>query len=99
MKHVKKPTIRLSSEDVKPTKQDALELFHSGIKADETRRTMDGNLKRFLVDACAEILQGDYKQRAQEFVDIAKEDQDRAVGIVMAYTRKLREQACLEKMI
>ena len=33
----------------------------------------------------------------QEFVDLSEEDQDRATSIVLAYVRKLRERASLEK--
>ncbi|MGI0101886.1 MAG: hypothetical protein ACREA7_04745 [Nitrosotalea sp.] len=46
---------------------------------------MDGNLRRFLTDTCSEILHGDYKQRVQEFAKMAKDDQDKAVGIVMIH--------------
>ncbi|GEM_PF-6378415 len=99
MKNVKRPAFKLSNDEVKPVHENALEMFYSGIKSAETRRTMNGNLKRFLVDACADILHGDYKQRAQEFVNLAKEDQDMAVGIVIAYTKRLREQSRLDKAI
>jgi hypothetical protein len=64
LKNVKAPRFKLTVDEVKPVHENALELFYSGIKSAETRRTMDGNLKRFLVDACSEILHGDYKERA-----------------------------------
>jgi hypothetical protein len=87
----------LSLEDIKSKNENALELFYSGIKSEQTRRSMEGNLKRFLVVACAEIFPGDFKNRIQEFVDLSKEDQDRATSIVLAYVRKLRERASFEK--
>lgn len=55
---------KLTANDIKLLQQDVLELFYSRIKSAETKRTMDGNLKRFLVDACEDILKGDYPQRA-----------------------------------
>lgn len=84
-------------EDIKSKNENALELFYSGIKSEQTRRSMEGNLKRFLVIACTEIFHGDFKQRVQEFVDLSKEDQDRATSIVLACVRKLRECSSLEK--
>jgi hypothetical protein len=97
MKYMRHPAFKLSIEEVKPAMENVLELFYSGIKSAETRRTMEGNLKRFLVDACADILQGDLVERAKEFVNMAKDDQDRAVGIVMAYVRRLRERAAFDR--
>ena len=58
---------------------------------------MDGNLKKFLVDVCADILEGDYRQRAQQFVDIARDDQEKAVQMILAYVRKLRQRTSLDK--
>lgn len=92
-----KSDFNLSLEDIKPKNENALELFYSGIKSVQTKRSMEGNLKTFLVTACVEIFSGDYRQRVQEFVDLVKEDQDRATSIVLAYVRKLRERASLDK--
>ena len=58
---------------------------------------MDGNLKKFLVDVCADILEGDYRQRAQQFVEIARDDQEKAVQMILAYVRKLRQRTSLDK--
>ncbi|MGI0058861.1 MAG: hypothetical protein ACREBJ_03755, partial [Nitrosotalea sp.] len=92
-----KSDFNLSLEDIKSKNENALELFYSGIKSAQTRRSMEGNLKTFLVTACVEIFSGDYKQRVQEFVDLTKEDQNKATSIVLAYVRKLRERASLDK--
>src|SRR3989442_3172955 len=89
--------IRLSPDDIKIKQENALDLFYSGIKSAETRRTMDGNLKKFLVEACADIFNGDYRERAREFADLAKEDQGQATSLVLAYTRKLRERTMLDR--
>jgi len=57
----------LSLEDIKSKNENALELFYSGIKSEQTRRSMEGNLKRFLVVACAEIFSGDFKQQSSNY--------------------------------
>jgi hypothetical protein len=89
--------IRLSPDDMKSKHENALDLFYSGIKSAEGRRTMDGNLKKFLVESCADIFHGDYKQRVQEFVEFVKEDQDKATSLLIAYVRRLRERTVLDK--
>jgi hypothetical protein len=69
---------KLKIDDIKTTDEDALDLFYSGMKSQETRRTMGGNLQQFLVDVCQDILDGDINQRAEQFVNIARKDQQRA---------------------
>ncbi len=88
---------KLALDDIKLKQENALDLFYSGIKAEQTKDSMDRILRNFLVDVCADLLQGDYRQRTQQFVNIAKEDQERAVGIVLAYVRILRERTRLDK--
>jgi hypothetical protein len=60
---------KLSKDDIDIESQDALELFYAGIKANQTRTTMDRLLRKFLLEVCVDILHGDYSQRAEEFVN------------------------------
>ncbi|MBI1662223.1 MAG: hypothetical protein IS860_01735 [Nitrosopumilus sp.] len=46
------PNFSLSEDDIKTTTENALELFYSGIKSKESKRTMDGNLRYFLEVIC-----------------------------------------------
>jgi hypothetical protein len=89
--------IRLTPKDVQVQKENALDLYYSGIKAAETKRTMTRNLKTFLVDACADLLQGNLEQRAQQFVDLTHNEQQKATQIILAYLTRLRERTFLEK--
>lgn len=89
--------IRLSPQEIKVRQENALDLFFSGIKAKETNRTMTRNLRIFLVDACADLLEGTFEQRAQQFVDLTREDQQRATQIILMYISKLREKTLLDK--
>jgi hypothetical protein len=84
--------IRISIDDIKVKKEDALDTFYSGIKSSETKRTMIGNLRKFLVDACDELLTGEYKERAQQFADLTKENQDKATSIVITYDLKYYDE-------
>ena len=88
---------KLKIDDIKTTDDDALDLFYSGMKSQETRRTMGGNLQQFLVDVCQDILEGDINQRAEQFVNIARKDQQRAVQIILAYTKMLKSRTTLAK--
>jgi len=88
---------RLDPDDIKTQNQDPLDLFYVGMKASETTRTMEGGLKRFLIDVCAEILSGSFRQRTKQFVDIARKDQERAVQIILAYTKHLKARTALSQ--
>ena len=88
---------RLGPDDIKTSDETPLDLFYSGIKSKETQRTMGGNLRRFLVDVCADILDGNLRERAKQFVDIARKDQEKAVQILLAYTKLLKARTILSK--
>ena len=91
------PDFTLSVDDIKITQQNSLELFYSGIKSPQTKHTMEGNLKYFLLKVCKDILEGDLEVRAQQFVDIARDDQSRAKNIVIAYVKHLVDRTKLDK--
>jgi len=88
---------KIKIDDIKTANEDALDLFYSGMKSQETKRTMSGSLKIFLVDVCQDILKGDMKERAKEFVNIAKNNQEKATQIILAYTRLLKARTVLAK--
>lgn len=91
------PEFKLSADDIKIKQENALDLFFSGIRSKATKEPMDRILKKFLIDVCSDVLRGDYKTRAQQFVDMAKEDQLKATNIVLVYVKHLRERAMLDK--
>lgn len=93
-----KSNIRLQPGDLKIKQENALEMFYAGIKSHETRKTMDRNLKKFLTEVCGDILKNPtYESKAQEFVELAKSDQEKVTSILLAYTRRLKEKCFLEK--
>lgn len=85
--------IALEPKDIKKVQENALEQFYSGMKSDEYKRTQTGNLKFFVEKVCENFLKGSFEQRVQQFVDMAREDKDKAVGIIQAYLNYLRERA------
>ena len=59
---------KLSKDDIDIENQDSLDLFYAGIRAHQTRTTMDRLLRKFLLEACGDILHGNYRQRAEELM-------------------------------
>ena len=88
---------KLSKDDIDIENQDSLDLFYAGIKANQTKTTMDRLLKKFLLEVCVDILHGNYRQRAEEFVSLARADPTAATNIVIAYVKQLRERTQLPK--
>jgi hypothetical protein len=89
--------IRLTEEDIAVKQQNALDLYYSGIKSSETKRTMTLNLKQFLLDACHDLFKGDLGERAQQFVDLARQDQEKVTHIILGYANLLRNKTLLQK--
>ena len=89
--------IKLTKEDMQVTQENALDLFYSGIKASETKRKWETLLKRFLLDACSELFKGDFRQCAQQFVDLVKQNQEQSTQLVISYVRFLKNRTALEK--
>lgn len=93
-----KNRFRLNHEDIQPQNEDALELFYSGIKSIHTKSSFDKNLKQFLNEVCADILQGTYPERANQFVKITTDDQKKATQMILAYIKHLRSRSALDRM-
>jgi len=91
------PDFKLTADDIKIRQENVLDMFYSGIKSQATKETMQRLLRYFLIEVCSDLLQGDFKQRAQEFVEIASQDQTKATNIIIAYVKKLRERTALGK--
>lgn len=89
---VMKREISLSEDDIQVQQENALELFHSGIKSKATLLTYDRILNYFLNTVCKNLLAGDYQERAQEFVELARKDQQKAINILIAYIKELRKR-------
>lgn len=84
--------IALEDKDIKNIQENALGQFYSGMKSKEYKRTQTGQLKFFVEKVCENLLKGSFEQRVQQFVDMAREDQDKAVGMIQAYLNYLRER-------
>ena len=91
------PEFKLTENDIKIRQENVLEMFYSGIKSQATKETLQRLLGYFLIDVCADLLQGDFSQRAQQFVVLASQDQIKATNIIIAYVKKLRERTALDR--
>ena len=91
------PDFKLTENDIKIRQENVLEIFYSGIKSPATKNSLERMLRYFLMEVCVDLLQGDFSQRAQQFVEIASEDQTKATNIIIAYVKKLRQRTALDK--
>ena len=89
--------IKLTAEHMKVKQENALDLFYSGIKAKATKDRWARILSRFLEEVCEEIFEGDYKQRAQKFVDLTRESQEQATQLVISYVQLLKQRTELDR--
>jgi len=77
--------------------ESPLELFHQGIKADETREKYTRTLRQILCKIFEELFEGDFKTRVERFVQIAKEDPDWTRDLLLNLSIKLKERTRLDK--
>ena len=68
-----------------------------GIKAEETREKYTRTLKRILCVILEDFLEGTFDQRANQLVNMAKEDPKWIIDILLNLSKKLRERTTLPK--
>ena len=91
------PDFKLTENDIKIRQENVLEMMDSGIKAQATKESIYKVLRYFLINVCEDLLQGSFEKRAQQFVEIARDDQTKATSIIIAYVKRLRERTALNK--
>ena len=75
--------------------QPALELFWQGIRSEETKEKYTRTLRRVLCDILEEFLDGSFEQRADQFIQLAKEDPKAVKDLLLNISEKLRERTKL----
>lgn len=75
---------------------EPLELYHQGIKADQTREKYTSMLRLVLCDLLEDILKGTFEQRAEQFVRQSREDPMWARDLMLSISRKMRKGTVLE---
>ncbi|MCV0431528.1 integrase [Nitrosopumilus sp.] len=78
-------------------KESPLELFHQGIKAKETREKYTRTLRQVLCNIFEDIFEGDFEDRVNQFVKLAKEDPDWIRDLLINLSIKLKERTKLAK--
>ncbi|MDA7953552.1 MAG: hypothetical protein MPJ05_07045 [Nitrosopumilus sp.] len=75
-----------------------MDFFRLGIKSEETRKCYERKMRQILCDIIGDdVLQGNVDERAEQLVNIAKEDPESAVKIMLGLSRLLRERTSLPK--
>lgn len=75
----------------------ALELFHDGIRAKETKEKYTRTLKHVFCTILEEFLEGSFEQRVEQFVKLAKNEPEYARDILLTISKKLRQRTDLPK--
>ena len=77
--------------------ESPLELFHQGIKAQETREKYTRTLRHVLCKIFEDLFEGDFEARVNQFVKLAKEDPDWTRDLLLNLSIKLKERTKLPK--
>ncbi|EIJ65959.1 hypothetical protein BD31_I0011 [Candidatus Nitrosopumilus salaria BD31] len=77
--------------------ESPLELFHQGIKAKETREKYTRTLRQVLCNIFEDLFEGDFEDRVNQFVKLAKEDPDWIRDLLINLSIKLKERTKLPK--
>lgn len=74
-----------------------LELFHQGIKAKETREKYTRTLRQVLCSIFEDLFEGEFEDRVNQFVKLAKKDPDWIRDLLINLSIKLKERTKLPK--
>ena len=74
-----------------------LQLFQQGIRAEATRRKYVSTLRRILCGILEDVLEGDFKRRAGQFVRRGRDDQQWMTDLLLSLSWKLRGRSDLPR--
>lgn len=77
--------------------RSTLDLFQDGIRAKETKEKYTRTLKHVLCNILEEFLEGNFEQRAEQFVKIGKENPEYARDILLNISKALKQRTELPK--
>jgi len=87
---------KLTREDFKRTENESpLNLYHQGIKAEETREKYTRTLRHILCKIFEDIFEGEFEERVNEFVKLARDDPKWATDLLLNLSRILRDRTKL----
>ena len=75
----------------------SLELFYQGIKAEETRDKYTRTLRQVLCGILEEILDGNFEERAEQFVKYGRENPEWMRDLMLSISKKLRHRTQLSR--
>lgn len=90
--------MKLTKDEFKRAKdQPALARFSQGIKADETRDKYTRSLKMILCNIFEDFLEGNFEQRANQFVELGRKDPKYVLDLLLNLSVILKERTKLSK--
>lgn len=90
--------MKITKEELtRSTDEPALELFLQGIKAEATKKKYTRTLKKIVCYVFEVILEGDFEQRVNQLVKLARENPKGATELLLSLSKKLRQRTELPK--
>ena len=87
---------KLTREEFKRTENESpLNLYHQGIKSDQTREKYTRTLRHVLCKIFEDIFEGEFEERVNEFVKLARSDPKWATDLLLNLSRILRNRTKL----
>jgi len=90
--------LKITKEELNRSEtESALDLFLQGIRAEATKKKYTRTLRRILCDIFEDLLDGDFGQRANQLVMLAKEDPDSVKDMLLKLSKKLKQRTELPR--
>lgn len=90
--------MKLKKEDIiRSQGASPLQLFEQGIRAEATRSWYTRKLRGVVCDILEDILEGDFEQRVEQFVQRSRDNPNWALDVMLTISWKLRERTELPK--
>ena len=90
--------MKVKPEDIRPiSEEDPLKLFHSSIKSPSTDKDYTDKLHRILYNVLETVLEGTFEERAKQFVEMGRNDEERMLGILLELSSVMTERTKKDK--
>lgn len=88
--------MKITREELQSIKEEPIELFYQGLKSEATRSKYTRTLRRMLCETLEDILEGNFEDRAQQLVSMAKANPEWAMTVLLTMSKKLKERTRLD---
>jgi len=85
--------LKITKEELNHSEiESALDLFLQGIRAEATKKKYTRTLRRILCEIFEDVLDGDFEQRANELVEVVKENPEWVKDLLLRLSKKVKQR-------